>query len=328
MHAVTNLYKFSTAGLALKILCLVILWSATGCAAAADKPPALLDREHSLVDRIWDVRSGKFITRAQLFARLLESEYILLGETHDNRRHHAIQAQVIDSLHEAQSTASVSFEMINDAQGEALRAREISTPDELIEVLRGIEDKWPYTRDYRTVFESVLRAGFALRAANLRLDTIRRIARQGETALPHNIQAHLKQAQFSAQQQRAQLDDIVSAHCDMLPANATQPMVTVQRVRDAVMSLSMLESPAQVKVLIAGAGHVRKDIGVPFYLLSHGGNVRSLALGLIEVSPDLDKPQAYSERWGGAALPFDYVWFTPRAERGDPCAALRENMKR
>lgn len=310
------------------ILCVAMLWSATGCVAVADKPPALLDREHPLVDRIWDVRSGKFITRAQLFARLLESEYILLGETHDNRRHHAIQAQVIDSLHAAQRAASVSFEMINDAQGEVLQSRETGTADELIAALRRIEDKWPYARDYRTVFESVLRAGFTLRAANLRQDTIRRIARQGETELPHSIQAHLKQAQFSAQQQRAQLDDIVSAHCNMLPANAAQPMVTVQRVRDAVMSLSMLESLAPVKVLIAGAGHVRKDIGVPFYLFSHSGNVRSLALGLIEVSSDLDKPQAYSERWGGAALPFDFVWFTPRAERADPCATLRENMKR
>jgi hypothetical protein len=47
-------------------------------------------------------------------------------------------------------------------------------------------------------------------------------------------------------------------------------------------------------------------------------------VAFLEVSPrDLD-PAAYAEAYGTAALPFDWVVFTPAAERTDPCAGLRE----
>ena len=79
-------------------------------------------------------------------------------------------------------------------------------------------------------------------------------------------------------------------------------------------------------MLIAGAGHVRNDYGVPFYLQSADRQARILAVGLIEVRPGLDQAHAYAERWGGGQLPFDYVWFTLRAERVDPCVGLREKL--
>ena len=311
------------------LLCMAMIWPVYTLASdQMTQAPRLLDADHPLVDRIWDVQAGAFISLETFTRRVLDSEYLLLGETHDNSRHHAIQAWVIEKLHREKLTASVSFEMINDVQGEALRSRKITTVDELIGVLQHIDDSWPYVRDYRVVFDGVLRAGFSLRAANLRQDTIRYIAREGIASLPQDIGDHLQQAPLSTQQQRALTDDIVSAHCDMMPAEAAQPMVNVQQVRDAVMSLSMLQSPEKVKVLVAGAGHVRKDYGVPFYLKSYSDTVHSLALGLIEVQSGRDEPAAYTERWNTPALPFDYVWFTPRAERTDPCASLRTKMQR
>lgn len=309
------------------MLCAVMVWTVASHAAITGDPvPALLDPDHPLVDRILEVHTGEFLNQTQLFARLTDWQYILLGETHDNRRHHEIQAQIIDALHAAQRQASVSFEMINDEQDMALRTQQINSVTALIEVLRGIEDKWPYARDYQIVFERVLRAGYAIRPANLRQGTIRQIVREDEAELPDNIRQQLQHVQFSAKQRRALEEDIVSAHCDMLPAASVKPMVRVQRVRDAAMSLSLLESSAPVRVLIAGAGHVRKDLGVPFYLRTSEPQARILALGLIEVRPGSLQAEDYTYRWGSAQLPFDYVWFTPRAERADPCAELRNKM--
>ncbi len=37
-------------------------------------------------------------------------------------------------------------------------------------------------------------------------------------------------------------------------------------------------------------------------------------------------PARYLERSGAAA--FDLLWFTPRAEREDPCAALERRLER
>jgi uncharacterized iron-regulated protein len=66
-------------------------------------------------------------------------------------------------------------------------------------------------------------------------------------------------------------------------------------------------------VLIAGNGHVRKDRGVPWYLAQLRPAARIVSIGLIEVEDDLDD--------AGDDLPYDYVWFTPRVDDADPCAA-------
>jgi hypothetical protein len=41
----------------------------------------------------------------------------------------------------------------------------------------------------------------------------------------------------------------------------------------------------------------------------------------VEVATGRTAPTDYAERFGGPRLPFDYVWFTARADAPDPCAA-------
>ena len=41
-----------------------------------------------------------------------------------------------------------------------------------------------------------------------------------------------------------------------------------------------------------------------------------------EVEKGKDQPPAYASRWNATALPFDFVWFTPRANDDDPCAVF------
>ncbi len=68
-----------------------------------------------------------------------------------------------------------------------------------------------------------------------------------------------------------------------------------------------------------GAGHARRDRGVPLYV----GEADVLSVAFIEVEPDRSKPQDYAD---GAS--FDYLWFSTRAAREDPCAANRLRMGR
>lgn len=99
-------------------------------------------------------------------------------------------------------------------------------------------------------------------------------------------------------------------------------MVLAQRVRDASISLSMLGSDKTHRILIAGSGHVRNDRGVPVYLAAKDPQAGLVTIGFIEVMADKHSIDEYTERWGGDALPFDYVWFTPRLNRKDPCEAF------
>jgi uncharacterized iron-regulated protein len=100
-------------------------------------------------------------------------------------------------------------------------------------------------------------------------------------------------------------------------------MVTAQRARDAQMAERLLAAARDGAVLIAGAGHVRTDRGVPAYLAGRvpAGGIASVAF--VEVATDRTAPGDYAERFGAARLPFDFVWFTTRADDGDPCARMR-----
>ena len=72
-------------------------------------------------------------------------------------------------------------------------------------------------------------------------------------------------------------------------------------------------------MLIAGAGHVRKDHGVGALLRDRAPGLATLAIGMAETGPG-------SEDRAALAREFDIVWFTPRAERPDPCEDLRRKF--
>jgi uncharacterized iron-regulated protein len=105
-------------------------------------------------------------------------------------------------------------------------------------------------------------------------------------------------------------------------------MLLVQRARDAQMAASLAAAGQQDgAVLIAGAGHVRRDSGVPTYLARttlHGGVI---SVAFMEVSHEKLDPLAYTARFTGSAFPFDYVWFTPRVDDDDPCAAFADQLR-
>ena len=65
-------------------------------------------------------------------------------------------------------------------------------------------------------------------------------------------------------------------------------------------------------VLLAGNGHVRRDLGVPRYLAERLPGERVFVIGMVE-----------SRDWPAAA--FDHVELTAPAMRDDPCRALRSS---
>jgi hypothetical protein len=66
--------------------------------------------------------------------------------------------------------------------------------------------------------------------------------------------------------------------------------------------------------LIAGNGHVRRDIAVPRLLRAASPGTSVLAVGLLERSADGEMPSRASRGM------FDLVIVTPRTARPDPCA--------
>ena len=119
-------------------------------------------------------------------------------------------------------------------------------------------------------------------------------------------------------------EEMRQSHCGKLPEPFIPKMALAQRARDTAMAIRMAQSdPSDGAVLVTGAGHARRDRGVPFVLrhLLPGANTEALAF--IEVQTRANEPDEYAQGFGVDALPFDFVWFTPRLNDEDPCAAFK-----
>src|SRR5699024_2767609 len=97
--------------------------------------------------------------------------------------------------------------------------------------------------------------------------------------------------------------EVRASHCGALPEVMVTPMAKAQIARDVVMAETMRTHADAGVVLIAGNGHVRRDIAVPFWLRLDG-----LA------------PRAGGFRAPGSdAAVFDETQQVPAATRPDPC---------
>lgn len=318
-------------GLCLRLLTACVLMSLVSCVSPS-KTPKLLLTDHQLVGKIWDVEQQVFLDQDMLVARMLDSDYLLLGERHDNPVHHQHQSWAIKQLANNGRQASVAFEMIDSDQGARLAEQKMTSTEQLIAELNLSKTGWDYENRYKTLFAEVIDAGYSIDSANLNRRQLMDIIMQGEDELPEVYQRMLDATPLSAEQMRASQQEIIQSHCGMLDEKSSTSMVLGQRLRDAVMADSLLSSQQPVKVLIAGAGHVRTDRAVPLYLSTNlkqqGRDDRILAIGMIEVDSSETDPDAYSEPWGSETLPFDIVWFTPQVKREDMCKKLKQHFKK
>lgn len=314
------------------LVLLALVWlSACSVFPQHTKQPPLLLSDHVLVDKIWDVRAQKFVSQQQLLEKAANSEFLLLGETHDNPVHHRYQAWVIDGLHSHKRSAMVAFEMISQQQGVILAGRQYDSVESLLAALKQAPSNWQYDPYYLPLFKSAITAGFEIRAASLDKENIRAIGNKGEQEIAAPIKTVLDYNALTAEQEASLRKEIIGSHCGMEHEGMVSAMMLTQRVKDAVMMDSLLASTdaeAETKVLVAGSGHARKDWGVPKYLAQSRPEANIVSIAWLEVVPDADVVTDYAQRWGTGPLPFDYVWFTPRTDRPDPCEQFRRHMKK
>jgi uncharacterized iron-regulated protein len=297
----------------------------SACATSSSKNPQLTGVEHPLAGKIWDARNKRYIDQAAIVEQVLSTEYLLLGERHDNPVHHQHQVWIIRQLRQNQRRASVAFEMIDNEQGNRLAKQHITSADQMIELLNQTDTNWQYQTHYKGLFSEVLAAGYRIDAANLDGKQLMQDVARGEDRLAPAYKRILSRTPLTHAQWTALRKDIRESHCNMLDDQTIETMAQAQRLRDVIMAHRLSESEMPLKVLISGAGHARNDRGVPIYL---GKQVKVLSVGFIEVESGLDQVTSYSNLWDADKLLFDLVWFTPRMLREDPCENFMRRIKR
>ncbi len=313
-----------------------------GAACVADQappPPAppwesALERAAPLTGQIRDLRANEVLSPAALIQRLAQADFVLLGERHDNPDHHRLQAWIVDRLLARGRPYAVAFEMIDGDQADRLSAFLASSPRDaegLGAALDWDNSGWPAWSYYRPIAAAALARGMPILAANLPASVARTMAKGGEIVLAPGLFERLqldRPAQRPADRAilAAHIADIQAAHCGLLPERALAPFALTQYARDAHMARAMTDHrPAGGGViLIAGAGHVRTERGVPHHLARFANGARMVALAFVETEEvEVGAPAAASPP---TDLPYDIAWFTARIESNDGCNKMREKM--
>ena len=282
--------------------------------------------DHPLVGTLWDARIGQNATRETLHAAMRAARFRLLGEVHDNPDHHAFQLECLVALGEIGLRPVVAFEQFDREYDPALQrllAAGGATAEAVANTTNFDRKNWGWDL-YRPLIETALRYQMPLRAANLSRAAASRVVKAGLDSLGEGRASALRiGAAWSAPRDHVLREIIVEGHCRALPESIVPGMILAQRARDATLAEALLDPGPDGAVLIAGNGHVRRDLGVPLYLRQTRPDESILSIGLLEVESGLTDPAEYLAGSAGGEAQHDFVWFTPRWDRPDPCEKLK-----
>ena len=253
--------------------------------------------------------------------RLAGDTLALLGEVHDNREvHRRRMASLRRAVHAGWRPAIVMEQFDADRQGDIDRARRERPGDSrfLIEqATGGGRSGWDW-EFYQPLIDLALAFQLPLAAGNLPRAEAMRLVREpisvvlgDERTRRLGLDAPLDDAWQAAQER--EIDD---GHCGALPRAMFAGMARAQAARDAQMAMVMREHATRGVVLIAGNGHVRRDLGVPRWLQAVPA-ARVFTVGFVE--RDTGTPIGPAQ--------YDAVVLARREKRGDPCEGLRKRVK-
>lgn len=247
---------------------------------------------------IIDLRSGQRIDAGQLLAQLAAAPRVIVGEQHDQLSHHRIEQWLALRLQGQRPQGSVLLEMLNpDQQAKVdkvqpwLRTDPVVRPEHVAELLAW-QPGWQW-RQYGELVMTVMRAPYPVWSANLDRSEIKQlfVDRPGVQGKYSNLANDAKV--------HARLQDLIRVmHDNQIDAPRLAAMLSVQQQRDRRMAERLLAAPAPA-LLIAGAYHAAKDVGVPLHVRDLTGGPAPLVLILAQQGATVTREQA------------DFAWFTP-----------------
>jgi len=244
---------------------------------------------------------------------------VLLGEVHDNAIQHALRAAALRQWVEQGARPALAFEQFDrEHQPDIERSRRErpSDADYLIAQAKG-SGNWRW-ESYRPFVALALEYDLPIVAANLSRGEAMQVATNGwPTLFDPATRSALRLDALPTEFRSKHEDAIAIGHCHLLPADELAPLARAQMARDIVMARSIRPYLDRGVVLLAGNGHVRRDIGVSFWL--QADTVRSaISVGMLE-RDDSSVPES--------ATDFDDYVITERAERPDPCKDLAKHIR-
>lgn len=238
---------------------------------------------------------------ARRMAALLPADAVLLGEQHDAPEHHVIEREAVEALVARGRLAALTLEMAEEGNGTGHLPAD-ATEEQVRTALSWNDKGWPWA-DYGPAVMAAVRAGVPVLGANLPRE------RMKDAMADVSLDAQLGDTARQAQQKAVR-----EGHCNLLPESQIGPMTRIQIARDRAMAQAVVKArqPGKTVLLIAGAGHVLRPLGVPQHLPS------DLKVATVQL---LAAPAAAAPE--GPTPDYDSTWATPPLPPQDYCASLR-----
>ena len=237
-------------------------------------------------------------------------DIVVIGEYHDNPEHHAEQARRVADI----APTALVFEMLTPEQAAAVETDRPQEADALEAALNWHQGGWPDFAMYYPIFAAAPDA--AIFGAGLTRDQAGAAMQGGFDEPMGGDAAEYGLTDPLPEDQQADREALqMAAHCDALPEAMLPGMVSIQRLRDAMLAraarLAVAETGGPV-VVITGNGHARRDWGMPAILA--------------DVAPELDI-YVIGQTENDATLSgvYDEVLSAPPPEREDPCAVFSKS---
>jgi uncharacterized iron-regulated protein len=236
-------------------------------------------------------------------------QVLLLGEVHDNVQGHKLRYELLRQRVEAGWRPTLVMEQFDRENQDLVDKAQKGCADAqcVIQVVGGARWDWQL---YYPVIQLALTYHLPLVAGNLSRADASRVVRDGVKATfdPASIKDYQLDQPLPLAVTSAQQQEIVTGHCNMLPEMMIGGMVNAQVARDIWMAKIVRDQQPNDVVLIAGNGHVRKDIGVGYWLHQVAPALTIRSVGFVEGKDN-----------GGR---YDSIQTLAPQQRDDPCQQL------
>ncbi|MDT8447937.1 MAG: ChaN family lipoprotein [bacterium] len=312
-----------------------LVWLAA-CSSLSSPEPAA--RPDPLIGQIY--QSGSLREPGQVMSQATQTDLIFLGETHDNLRHHQIQAQVIQHLVAQGKKPTLAFELFEANQTAELMAYTTAHPKDpqaaeaKLRKRLGWEkqDQWA---GYHDLLLLARQEGLDVAAMDLPSALKRRLTKKNLAELSSAERAQLPNYHSPSEAYRlAMFDAFTEGHCGWSDPQLMAGLYRVWLARNQAMAdqLALLLDAGGPVVVILGNGHQQWGLGVPERIGQMRPQARQFQLAIMEVDIKPRPLAEYFEHTHSAGVDlgpsFEWLWFTDRHSWVDPCQRFKESLSR